>query len=187
MTTHLKRIARQPSDSLENFLDSAAARPIRYEFFDHLHCGWNRFTNVLAETHHAVSIQSRRLAADEIQISRMATKRSNHLQHPHWRQGMRIDNFISAGVNLLRVELEQINGSRFFATRRCVDEERGIVTIHDGVSEIVSANPEVNDVHALRPRSLQQFRRHFTAKGVVAKKDVPDSGDEEAFHFKCIG
>jgi hypothetical protein len=97
---------------------------------------------------------------------------------------MRIRNLVSAGVNLVRVELEQVNRSRLFAARRCVDEDRRIVTIHDGVCEIVSANPEVNDLYAIRPRSLLQFCRYLTAKRVVAKKDIPNPGNEDTTHVQ---
>src|SRR5512132_187033 len=93
---------------------------------------------------------------------------------------MRVGNLVSAAVNLVRVEFDQVNRSRFFAPRRCVDEDRRIVTIHDGVSEIVRANPEVNDLHASRPWSLQQFCRHFASKRIVTEKNIPDPGNEDA-------
>ena len=100
---------------------------------------------------------------------------------------MRVGNLVFAGVNLVRVEFEQVNRSGFFATRRCVDQDCRVVTIHNGVSEIVSANPEVNDVHAIRPCSLQQLCRHFTSKRIVTEKNIPDPGNEDAHGRHSIG
>ena len=100
---------------------------------------------------------------------------------------MRVGNLVFAGVNLVRVELEQVNRSGFFATRRCVDQDCRVVTIHNGVSEIVSANSKVNDLHASRPWSLQQFCRHFTSKRIITEKNISDPGNEDARRRHGVG
>src|ERR1051325_1656010 len=43
-----------------------------------------------------------------------------------------------------------------------------------------------HDVHPSRPGWFQQFCHHFTAKRIVAKKNVPNSSNKEAFHLKWI-
>jgi hypothetical protein len=58
------------------------------------------------------------------------------------------------------------------------------VAIHNGVGEIVSADPEINDRDVIGPGSFCQFRCHFTPNPSSPKTMVPIPATAR-FEFKA--
>jgi hypothetical protein len=69
----------------------------------------------------------------------------------------------------------------FVATRECIDENHRIPPIKQCIRKIEGSNPEVSHLYILGKRTAQERLRDFNAKPVIAKKDVPDTGDKDSW------
>src|SRR5262249_16936755 len=83
------------------------------------------------------------------------------------------------------VRFDQIKRACRFTQRHRGDDDSGVAVVLQRIGEVDPADPEVPNADVVRKRALAHARRDLDAEGIIAEKDVADTGNEYARHAAC--
>ena len=120
---------------------------------------------------------------DEQDPLEFSAHRFDHSQNFHWIHSVRFDchrgciKFVQIG----QIRLNRIQCAGCAAPRGGINQNCQILfAIEQRISEIKTANAEINDAYFLWQRLLVELASDLAAKGIVTEKDVADSGDQDS-------
>jgi len=93
--------------------------------------------------------------------------------------GVGFDKVCWRGGKFFRIGFYDGDGAGRLPMRKSINEDGGFVAVLQGIGEVETANPEVDNADRLGEGALHQATDNFDAKSVVAEEDVSDAGDED--------
>src|SRR6202140_4720178 len=84
-------------------------------------------------------------------------------------------------IERLQIGLDDIESARRFAMWAGIHQDCGLVAVLQRVSQIETANAEINHAHRLWQLSATQQASHFNSERVVSKENVADAGHEDGW------
>src|SRR6185369_5219682 len=140
------------------------------------YCCLNRFT----QAHEAfVSAERCGLTAHEQDSIQRAIHRTRHAEHIQRMHGVGFDKVCWRGGKFFRIGFYDGDGAGRLPMRKSINEDGGFVAVLQGIGEVETANPEVDNADRLGEGALHQAADNFDTKSVIAEEDVSDSGDED--------